>query len=98
MSYTFTYAKKPHTNIHLEKVVGVEIKTDAIERMIVSGIEWMKKNPEEPMWFSMTGNTLVFVVRDGDDLQIEVTERKRSGFVHLEPTNDYDLGAGHDED
>jgi hypothetical protein len=98
MSYTFTYVKKPHTNIHLEEIVAVEISSGAIERMIISGVEWMKKNPEESVWFSMTGNTLVFIVRDEDDLQIEVTERKRSGFVHLEPTNDDDLGAGHDED
>ena len=84
MSYTFTYVKKPHTNIHLEKVVAVEISSGAIERMIISGVEWMKKNPEVSTWFSMTGNALVFIVRDENDLQIEVTERKRSGFLSLD--------------
>ncbi len=83
MSYTFTYAKKPHTNIHLEQVVAVEINSDVIERLIVSGIEWMKKHPNEVMWYTMTGNTLVLIIRDEDDLHIEVTERKRLGFLSL---------------
>jgi hypothetical protein len=83
MSYTFTYVKKPHTNIHLGEVVAVEINSDVIEGMIVSGIEWMKEHPNGGTWFSMTGNTLVLIIRDEDDLHIEVTERKRLGFLSL---------------
>ena len=81
--YLFTYVQEPTITICLPEVLAVEISSSTIEKMIVEGLEWMKRNNDQSMWFSMTGNTLVAIIRDEEELQIEVTERKRSGYVRL---------------
>ena len=81
--YLFTYVQEPTITICLPEVLAVEISSSTIERMIMEGLEWMKRNNDQSMWFSMTGNTLVAIIRHEEELQIEVTERKRSGYVRL---------------
>jgi hypothetical protein len=69
-------------NIFLEDNKGVDIDTATVESWIKEGVKYFKENGSEPIWYSLSGNKLVFMTNYEDDTcDIYVAKLEKTGYV-----------------
>lgn len=64
---TFGYGDNPEFRVILADWDGVAIPQKDIERWIAESIEELEKNPDLPFTYTMSGDSLVIVARNGSE-------------------------------
>jgi len=70
-------------NVKMQKVGNMAIMpTETVEGWISEGVNFLLQNSDENVWYSRSGDTLVLIVRDGDDgIDISVSTPRMSGYA-----------------
>lgn len=64
---SFGYGDNAEFHVILEACKGVAIPQKDIERWIAESIEELEKNPDLPFTYTMSGDSLVIVARNGSE-------------------------------
>ena len=70
-------------NVKMQNVGKMAIMpSETIEGWISEGVNFLLQNSDENVWYSRSGDTLVLIVRDGDDgIDISVSTPRMSGYA-----------------
>jgi hypothetical protein len=83
-TFNFHYngSNSTEVNIFLQDNKGVDIDLATVESWIKQGIEYFKENDAEPIWYSMSGNKMVFMTNYEDDTcDVYIAKLEKSGYV-----------------
>lgn len=63
--------------------VGKDLSDDWINSMIREGVNYLKNNPDEIVWYTATGNTFIIIFSYSEDEEYCVSVAKNYKEVHI---------------
>jgi hypothetical protein len=85
MAYKFEYeSKNTEPVVRFKRYVGASVPTEHIENIVTEGINKLRDDTEEGLWYSWSGDTLVLVLREDEKLlQVVVASPRMTAEVEI---------------